>query len=376
MFKKIMPLIISCLIFTGVSAHAEIVIEDIAGRTVRLDQPAKHLILGEGRFLPSLAILDGAHIFDRVVGMMGEFKKYDPATWAQYAEKFPQIKKIPLIGGQGSVSFSMEKAIAVKPDLAILGLSSGHGPSDKNKTVMDQFMAAGIPVIVIDFRLEPIKNTPRSIEILGKILGQEQKAKEFLDFYQAKMAYITQKLKNVTQKPSVFMETHVGLRPECCSAFGKGMMGRFIDYVGGKNAYGDLIPGGAGMVNVEHLITHQPDIYIGTAIGSAERAKDMPGFISLGVGSDENLARQSLIQASKRTGIAQLSAIKDKKAYGIWHHFYNTPMHIAAIEAMAKWVHPEIFADLTPESTLEAYFNKFQPVDLAGVYWVGMAPSK
>ena len=373
MLKKISLMIGILGFITSAAAQAEITIEDIVGRKVTLDKPAKHIVLGEGRFLPTIAILEGEDVFERVVGMTGDFKKYDPASWAQYSKKFPEINDIPLIGSNGAVSFSVEKAFAVKPDAAIFGLSSGHGPSDKNKTVMDQFAAAGIPVIVVDFRIEPVKNTPRSMEILGQVLGKEDKAAEFLDFYINKMAVIEENLKKVTSKPSVFMETHVGLRPECCSAFGKAMMGRFIDLVGGKNAYGDILPGGAGMVNVEHLITHQPDIYIGTAIGSAMSMKKFPNFIALGVGTDEEVARKSLINSTKRMGVAQLSAIEDQRGYAIWHHFYNTPMHIAAAEKMAQWIHPDVFADLNPDDTLQEYFDRFQPVDLEGVYWVDMA---
>ncbi|MTI08713.1 ABC transporter substrate-binding protein [Curvivirga aplysinae] len=372
MFKNLFIVFSFFTVVLSFSAQAEIQITDIAGREVTLNQPARHIVLGEGRFLPTIAILDGENVFSRIVGMMGDFKKYDPASWGQYSNKFPQLEEIPLIGSTGSISFSAEKAFSVKPDLAIFGLSSGHGPSDKNKTIMDQFAAADIPVIIIDFRLDPVVNTPRSIEILGQALGKEEAADEFLNFYNRKMTSIEEKLKNVKTKPSVFMETHVGLRPECCSAFGNGMMGHFIELTGGVNAYGNVIPGAAGMVNVEHLISNQPDIYIGTAIGSAMSMEQSPNFIALGVGTDESLARKSLINSTHRTGVAQLSAIKDKRGYAIWHHFYNTPMHVAAVEAMAKWLHPEIFADLNPDETLKTYFDRFQPVDLDGVYWVGM----
>lgn len=373
MLKKISIALSLATILMSFSAKADIQFTDILGREITLAKPAQHIVLGEGRFLPTLAILKGEETFDHIAGMMGDFKKYDPASWAQYEKKFPQINDIPLIGGNGAVSFSVEKAFSVKPDVAIFGLSSSHGPSDKNKTVMDQFQAAGIPVVVIDFRIEPVKHTVPSIELLGKILGEEERAAEFTAFYKKHMSQISERLQHVTSKPSVFMETHVGLRPECCSAFGNAMMGRFIDLVGGVNAYGDILPGTAGMVNVEHLIINQPDIYIGTAIGSVMSMKKFPNFIALGVGTDAGLARKSLINSTKRTGVAQLNAIKEEKGYAIWHHFYNTPMHVAAVQTMAKWIHPEVFSDINAEATLQEYFDKFQPVDLDGVYWVGMA---
>ena len=97
-------------------------VTDIAGRTVTVNGPVSRIILGEGRFLPSLAILERGNPAARVVGMMGEFEQLDPSTYSQYVEKFPMIAEIPLLGKSGSSSFSVESAIAVKPDLAIFGM--------------------------------------------------------------------------------------------------------------------------------------------------------------------------------------------------------------------------------------------------------------
>ncbi len=330
------------------------------------------MVLGEGRFLPALGILDREDPTQRVVGMMSDLVKYDPATFAQYKLLFPQIEKIATIGSGGEVSFSIEKAFSVRPDVALFGLNSGHGPNNKSKAILDQFDAAGIPVVIIDFRVDPLVNTPKSIRLLGKLMGREHRSQEFLAFYDNELNRVRERLKNIRERPSVFMESRVGLMPECCEAVGKAMMGRFIEWAGGTNAFGELIPGTHGTVNVEHLITTQPDFYIGTAIGSGLIANKFPQFIALGTGTVPQTARQSLVRNLKRTGISELSAVKGGRAFAIWHHFYNSPMNVAAVQAIAKWLHPHLFDDLDPVQTLKTYFERFQSVPYDGAYWIGL----
>ncbi len=353
-------------------AKEQITLKDVAGRTVTVQVPVNHMVLGEGRFLPTLGILDRKDPTRRIVGMMGEFAKYDPATYAQYRNVFPHIDDIPLIGSSGAISFSVEKAFSVKPDVAVFGLSSGHGPSNKNKTILEQFKAAGIPVVIIDFRIDPLTNTPKSMRLLGQLMGREKEADEFLGFYSTELNRVRDRLQDVKERPSVFMESRVGLMPTCCEAIGQAMMGRFIKWAGGINAFGDLIPGTHGNVNIEHLITQQPDVYIGTAIGSAQTNERFPKAIALGVGTEATTARASLNRSVARTGIAELKAVQSGKAFAIWHHFYNTPMNVVAVQALAKWLHPNVFGDMQPKKTLASYFNKFQPVPLNGVYWTGL----
>lgn len=343
---------------------------DVSGREVTMSTPVTAIALGEGRFLPTLGILDKENPAARVVGMMGEFKRLDPATYAQYLTKFPEIADIPLFGSSGETSFSIEKSLSVRPDVAIFGLSSGHGPNNKSQTILDQFEAAGIPVVIVDFRIDPLVNTPKSIRILGKLMGREKEADEFLAFYEAELKRVSDKVDLIKSRPTVFMESRVGLIPNCCEAIGQVMMGRFIDWAGGVNAYADKIPGTHGMVDREYLLINQPDVYIGTAIGSALTQEKSPQFLALGTGTKEAIARASLQQSMKRSDIAQLKAVKSGKAFAIWHHFYNTPMNVTAVQVIAKWLHPELFKELNPHATLQTYFERFQSVPLDGQYWI------
>jgi iron complex transport system substrate-binding protein len=168
----------------------------------------------------------------------------------------------------------------------------------------------------------------------------------------------------------VFIENRVGLGAECCATMANGMMGRFVDFAGGRNIASALIPGSFGTLSLEFLLRTQPDVYIGTAIGNAGD-HEVAGRIVLGAGATPQAARASLRQALQRTGIAELNAVRGRRAYAIWHHFYNSPFNVAAVQAIAKWLHPQRFADLDPEATLRSAYARFQPVPLAGTYWIG-----
>lgn len=351
-----------------------ITVTDLAGRQVTVNVPVKTMILGEGRFLPTLAILDRDNPAGRVVGMMGDFKRFDPAGFAQYAEKFPTIRNIPQIGHGSAESFSLEKSISVKPDVAVFGLGSGHGPGARHKAILDRLAAAGIPVVIVDFRMEPLVNTPRSIALLGRIMGREAEAAAFNDFYAAELKRVADGLKGVTDKPKVFIEIHVGGRDDCCATMSQGMMGRFIDWAGGDNIAANKLPGAHGLLSLEYLLVNQPDVYMATAIGAAGVDYPKPGRIVLGPGAGEKMARASLALAASRRGISDLTAVATGRAHAIWHNFYNTPMNVAAVQAMAKWIHPDRFTDLDPRRTLETLFSRFLSVPLDGAYWVSLKP--
>ena len=168
------------------------------------------------------------------------------------------------------------------------------------------------------------------------------------------------------------MEIRVGMRDMCCETVGNQMMGRFIDWAGGRNIVAEKIPGTHGVVNAEYLIAEQPDIYIATAIGNYPPSSTDRGRVVLGAGTPPDIAAQSLNDALQRPVVSDLKAVTSGSAYAIWHHFYNTPMHVASVQAMAKWFHPKLFENLHPERTLEEYFDRFQPVALNGVYWTGV----
>jgi len=195
-------------------------VTDLAGRAVTLPTRIDRILLGEGRLLPVLGMLDPANPAQRLVAMMGDYETLDPAGYAQWQQKFPQLDKVARVGRAGSSSFSDELAIAQRPQLAVFGLSGGHGPSKGDREIVSRLEAAGIAVVFVDFRQDPLKNTPLSIELLGKVLDRRERAQAFVAQWRSALDRVRSGLALVpasARKPSVFLENRVGLADDCCA---------------------------------------------------------------------------------------------------------------------------------------------------------------
>lgn len=349
-------------------------VTDLAGRTVRVPAKVERILLGEGRLLPLLAVFDKDDPARRLVAMMGEFEKLDAPGYAQWTRRFPQIDKVPRVGRTSSGSFSDEQAITLRPQLAILGLAGGHGPSERDRETLARLEAAGTAVVFIDLRHDPLVNTPRSMLLLGEVLGKKAEAEAFVAYWRAQLAVVADRLaKARPEAPTVFLENRVGLSEGCCDTM-VGLVGKLLDAAGSRNVAKNLIPGEFGTLNPEFLIARQPRFYIGTGIGALATQQQMPLRVVLGADATPEAAQASLARAVQRRGIAQLQAVKEGRAYAMWHHFYNSPFNVVAVQVFAKWLHPELFADLDPRATLQTLYDRFQPIPLEGVYWTALKP--
>ncbi len=339
----------------------KITVTDIVGREVSVNAPAKRVILGEGRSLITLSLLfdDPSSV---VVGWMSDFKKSGGLLYKDYEDKFPGIKNIKSIGAMGQETVSTEQIIALRPDLAIFSAGS-HGPNAKSANTIRQLQAAGIPIVFIDFRLHPIQNTVPSIRILGKLMGKEKEAEAYIRYYESRIQDIQSKIaQNKNQrKPVVYMEM---IRGKLSGSPGKGNLGEYITWLGGKNL-GDVLPGELGELNAEYVISQQPDVYIATGIATPGEA----GFV-IGHGIGRETAMKSLEALTKRRVMQPLKAVRAGNVYGVWHLFYDSPLNLVAIEALAKYIQPELFSDMDLQKTIDVLNAQFLAVPLKGTYFL------
>ncbi|PHM33060.1 ABC transporter substrate-binding protein [Xenorhabdus innexi] len=342
-------------------------VTDVAGRTVEVPAKVNRILLGEGRLFHSIAVLEGDKPLARIAGWQGDFRKLDPQTYSIYKAKFPEIDNIPLIGNTTADTVSSEKVLTLNPDVAIFGLS-GHGPG-KNSELVKQLEKAGVPVVFVDFRNDPLKNTLPSIRMLGKVLHREEQANAYADFYEKNQKLVTDITSRIPaeQKPSVFIELKAGSIEDCCGTAGNGNMGNFIDLAGGKNIAKEVLPVPLGTMNLEKVIAADPYIYI--ASGAQDPGEKGEG-IQMGAQTSPETALAGLKAMTERRGINTLTAVKEGRTHAIWHHYYNSPYNVVVTQVFAKWFYPEQFADLDPQQTLKELHTKFLAIEPAGTYWV------
>ena len=363
LLRSLATLALLCLGWLGLAVPAEALsVTDVLGRKVEVSGNAQRVVLGEGRLFFALALLDRDNPFQRVVGWQSDVRLLDPHTFDVYAQRFPQVKQIPLIGQASEQSVSAEQILALKPDLAVFSIA-GEGPT-QHSPIADILAAAGVPVLFVDFRVHPIEGVRTSLTALGAALGRQAEADQYLKFYDAHLQRIRDGVAGLddAHKPSVFLELLAGVWQAPGHTTGKSGLGSVIDTVGGRNIAAGVVPGALGDISVEYALSAKPDLYIATG-------NRQPGLI-LGAGVSQQQARESLGKVLQRPEFASLDAIRNGKAHGLWHDFYNSPFNILAIEAMARWVHPERFADLDPAQTQAQINQDFLRIGLDGTYWV------
>ncbi len=108
----------------------------------------------------------------------------------------------------------LESVIARQPDLMIAELRAR--PALMESGVIDKLSALHVPVLFVDYEIDPAKDTAPSIDLLGKVLNRESQAKAFTDYYRQQLQTIRQKTAAITPKANVFVEALAGNSDACC----------------------------------------------------------------------------------------------------------------------------------------------------------------
>lgn len=355
------------LLLAGHVAQAKTV-TDILQRQVTVPDNPQRIVVGEGRMIYTLALLEKGNPLQRVVGWPADLQRYDRQTWTRYTHAFPAIKSIPVVGSANPGQIAVEKVIALKPDLAILPVYA-RKPATQD-SLLAQLSAAKIPVIYIDTRVDQLNNTVPTLQLLGEVLNDQAKAQRFIAFYQQHMNLIRDRLRQAKpERPTALLQLHLGRREECCTTVGRGNLADLLAFAGGSNIAAGRFGGVFGQLSAEAVIAANPQFYLVTGMSGPEQADRL----QLGPQVTQEAARQSFVQALAREPvISQLDAVHHGRTLAVWHNFYLSPWHVLTAELFAKALHPQLFSDLDPAETLQA-LNTFLPLPETGTYWTTTA---
>lgn len=314
---------------------------DAAGRAVELSGPARHIALADALDVLTLsAVLDDP--VAPVVGWGGA-DRLDENLLSRLRTSFPTTDAVVPLGMSPS-ELSAEAVIAARPDLLVAG--GGTLPSDP---VLARIAEAGIPTLFIfpppGQRGVQGRDVETAIFLLGEVLGAQEKAARFNAVHKAGIDRIRDRVRDIADRPLVLVEAHAGSR-DCC--WSPGADTDYIEFVGGRNLGASLAGIEAGRLSLEFIIASDPAVAIGTG-GVHMRAE---GGLVLGEGVTDREAAQSLRNIMQRPGFDMLTAVRAGRVHGIWHQLLGTPWDLVALEAMARWIHPERFSDIDPMATL------------------------
>jgi iron complex transport system substrate-binding protein len=364
---------LACLVSFALPARAAetVTVTDLAGRTVTVKKGVNRMILGEGRQLYGLAVLDRDDPFRRVVGWRDDLKVNDPDSWRKYKAKFPGAAEIADLGNPYASDFSIEKIIALDAEVVVLDL--GNFFRARETGLIATLEKVNIPIVFIDWREDPSQNTIPSLMLLGRIMNRDAEAMAFADFYLRQMRLVYTRVGQLKEKdrPLVFMERAAGYNPNsCCSTWGSTNFGKFVEEAGGRNWGSRFFSStSGGDVNVEKIVADDPDYYLMTGANWSEGVPASKA-VPLGYEAKPDVVQARLKALMERPGVALLRAAKDKRAMALYHQFYNSPYSFVAVQAIAKELHPDLFKDVDPQATWEELHAKFLPVAPSGVFWV------
>jgi iron complex transport system substrate-binding protein len=333
-----------------------VTVTDLANREVVIPSEPKRIVLQDGRDLFTLALLDRADPFQRIVAWNNIVKRSDPNTWKVFESQWPKTANQATdmkFGDDGDLN--LEAVVAARPDLLIF--QTRARASLENAGVANKLAALNIPVLFVDSDLDPVVNSQKTVSLLGRVLNREDEAKAYVEFYKERLSKVDAITRQHSKKPLVFVEAKAGQggATPCCFTHGDVYWGKLVQAAGGVNLGSQLLPGATGDVTLETVLGKQPDVYVMTGTQFSGNSSVSPPF-GFGEGVKRDAIERQLNLLQKRPGFAQLKASQNGRVYGVYHQFYASSWNILAVENLNQAFYPDSASELDAEASLKALF--------------------
>lgn len=336
-------------------------ITDVEGRTVEFDETPEHIALGESRQAFSLLFLQPDDPVNKVAAWGSDLQKNVPDVYSRLLEIAPEAEDIPQLGNAKKGDLNAETLMSYDPDVFVMDINQYEAAESAGLTAdLDK---ADLPYVVVDFRLDPVVNTPKSVEILGQLFDQTENAERFVTHYHDLVDPVLEAGDEVTDRVETFYWRSPGVS-EPGRTYGDVNFGRQIQQAGGENLGTELISGDEGTVTTEQLIAVQPEAII--ASGGQWESLDInedshTSYLALGYDVDAKTARESLAALQDETGYDELDAFDNERVYGVYHQFYDSPFNFIAYQAFAHWLGTPGFEDVDVHETWADFHEEFMP---------------
>ena len=241
MLQKLFRLVALLILGTSL-AHAEIVVRDDAGNTVRLKEPARRIVSLSPHVTETLY---AAGAGDHLVGAV-EYSDYPPAA-----------KQLPRIGG--SARLDLEVIAALKPDLAI-GWDGGNSTAHLAK-----LRSLGIPVYLV--APEHIEDVAAALERYGELAGTQDSAHRAADAFRERIRQLRQRYQARATVRTFYQIWNEPLM----TVGGTQVISDAIRLCGGENVFGALAPL-AATVSVEAVLAADPEAIIASGADDSRPA--------------------------------------------------------------------------------------------------------
>lgn len=345
-----------------------ITVTDLAGVTHTFSQPLQKVAVqwscAGGPFMTMSALL-GEDVADYLACIDDSPEKYRADVWEQCQKDIPALADIPVIGSVNE-ELDLEGLLCSGAEAFLCPLELKTLVDD---SLADRLEAVDIPVIYVDFHQESIENHTKSTLLLGKLFGREERAQEIVDFYTEHRNAINTRIEEILQdqkRPDLYIEVAMLGPTDFGNSFNNAYSWGGIAWQSGGNSIGDGVVPNYGPLDTEYVLSNDPDkiVFAGTC-GTA-----VPDAVRMGYGTEVSETRSQMEAYASRPGWSDLQAFQNHELYAINHGLSREMYDCACFEFFAKICFPEQFQDISPEKTLQEYYERFMPYTLDGVWFV------
>ncbi|MCW4022275.1 MAG: ABC transporter substrate-binding protein [Candidatus Bathyarchaeota archaeon] len=247
--------------------------------------------------------------------------------------------------GASSYTPNVEMVLEKEPDLVVAGTML-----NSNQEVLTQLRNAGIPVYI-----EKVSNYTRMTQFIndmGLVLDKETEATELVEYLNEIYNLVTERVATVmeSEKPIVYAEWNNMWR-----TFKEGQgVDLMIVAAGGINiaTVGEEM-NSSGYISPEHVVEVNPDVIL-----------KMP----TGVDGDVTVLQDARDELLSRTALSETTAVLNERVYVYDSTIYTGMRNPVGLLFFAKWLHPDLFADIDPIVVQADLIQEFFGIDLEAVY--------
>lgn len=335
---------------------------DMLDRKVTLTTNVKRIVLVRTMDIYMLSAILGKDLDTKLVAVGQSFQGSDNDGYKKFSEIYKNLDKMTVLGSVYDDAISVESVMNLNPDIIIV---------DKqfySKNCIQKMITAGLPVVIMDNNSDPFYGPGKSMEMLGKMLGEESKVDEMVKYTNKITDSVLQRIQEIiasgTTKPVLYWECG-NVTPDQVGQT-DGNVTTSWGYVWNKLGADNISIGVTGQpLNAEKVLAANPDIII---IGGANW-DPTANIMRLGFFATQQSASDHLSLYTKRTGWQDLKAIQNGRLYALHYNLYIRPYNFAGVEEMAKMLYPSQFSDLNPDEDIQNFFSKYMAMSYSGTQW-------
>ena len=328
MKKVILAVLILALIFAGCAQEKQekpetkvaegITITDMAGRTITLNKTPERVVVLTSYWAETLCLLG---VDDKIVGVGNYVPKSDYVS--------DRVKEKPKVGSVFK-GVNWETIASLNPDLII---TDWYGGKKKDKEIIEKAEQLGIAVVAL--QAKTVEDNIKCIEILGKVFGKEDRAREIVDFMKSKLEKVKEISKQVPEKKVLVISAPKDISGQI-AVYAKGSAwGSIPEIVGAHNvAFDKNFSSPWPKVDLEKIIAWWNDT-------------DVLIVISF----DENRLKDAVEKIKNDERWKEIKAVREGKVYGIpaggklGHYLDWGPRIVVGVYQFGCAIYPEHYPD-------------------------------